>query len=291
MMPLQRFLQLTFACLLAAALAAAPAHGRQAEAEEDETTTTLSPGQQWMAERLWRDIYAQAVYSTHAGHNLVGDASARQGLHWFKVRDKWVDVYVKERLLGDADREPWNNVGEAAFGAQYKPLDRFGLNFFAELVGGRYTGGHGDDDSSYGDFRTGLAFWQWWGRQPYEIEHTEYYLPLTGWREVYADSIYFNRLDNNWITNVHWREGLALGKWGPASWDAYLAVKGGVDANGDAWNNYATVGPGFRIAPFEDVDLKLGIELLRGRLYRGDAGDSARTFNDVQVFVAFYFEF
>lgn len=278
------------ACLIAAAIIAAPA-AEPRDAGEEETTDTLAPGQKWMEERLWREIYAQAIYSTHGEHNLVGDASARQGIHWFKFRDKWVDVYIKERLLGDAHRDPWNNVAEAAFGAQYKPFDHFGVNFFAELVGGRYTGGHGDAAKSYDDFRTGLAFWQWWGRQPYEIEHTEYYLPFTGWREVYADSIYFNRLDHNWISNLHYREGLALGKCGPVSWDAYLALKGGIDTGGDAWNNYATFGPGIRIAPFRDVDLKLGVEFLRGQYYRGDVGDHSRNFNDAQVFAAFYFEF
>lgn len=297
--------QTAVALLLAITVAAAPVFALETKsdderssetvdektADDEDTTETLTPGWRSLEERMWRDIYAQAVYSTHVDHNLIGDASARQGIHWVKLRDKWIDLYVKERLLADVNRDPWNNVGEGSFGVQYKPFDKLGLNLFAEIVGGRYTGGHGDDDESYHDYRTGMAFWQWWGRQPYEIERTEYYLPFNGWREFYADSIFFHRLDNNWISNAHYREGLALGKLGPVSWDAYLAMKGGIDASGDSWNNYATFGPGIRIAPFKDVDLKFGVEFLRGQLYRGDVGDSSRSFNDVQVFAAFYIEF
>ena len=71
-----------------------------------------------------------------------------------------------------------------------------------------------------------------------------------------------------------------------------LGFEGGFDTNQDYWNNYAQVGPGFRITPFEDLDLKIGLEYVEGRYFNGAMEDGqSRNYSDFIVTLAFFFEF
>lgn len=114
------------------------------------------------------------------------------------------------------------------------------------------------------------------------------YLPFTGWREVYADDIYFYRDDNNFISTMDYKEGLMMSRPGNMSFDAYLNLELATDANKDYWNNYIKFGPGIRWTPYVELDLKISLEYFWGEYYRGELDGLARSFDDVAVTIAFW---
>lgn len=265
------------------------------EIQSEDVSTSHSRATQWILDRLWTQIYFESASSSHDRRNIVNDMWIKSGLHLFEIRDKPLDVYLKTRLLHDRNRDFWNNRGELGLGVQYRPIDNLGLVLFAEALYGIYTGREGADTNlnkdPFWDYRGGFYFWQWWGRYPWEIEQNEYYLPFTGWREFYADGIYYYRDDNNFISTLDFKEGLALGRIGPVQFDAFLALESGIDSSSDFWNNYIQVGPGFRLTPFENLDLKLSFEYFWGQYYRGNVENQSDRYSDFVVTLSYFTEF
>lgn len=225
--------------------------------------------------KTWYEIYGESEALEHEDYNLVSDLSVKMGIHALKILEKDLDLYLKGRLYVDSKRMYWNNRYELGIGSRYRPLEGTGLILFAEVLFGGYTGREkGDepnpDDSTYLDFQGGLAFWNWWGKQTWQLEKTlELFVPFTGWRELYWDGIYYDHADNDLIVTLDFKEGLLLGRYGPAAFDAYLALEGGWDTSAYEWNNYLAYGAGARLKPFKELDLKLGIEYFWRNHYRG----------------------
>ena len=247
-------------------------------------------------DRFWNEVYLQTVYSSYDRNNIIADLSYRSGIHWFRVRNKDVDLYLKFRSMVDRNGDFWNNLGEAGVGMRYRPFDRWGLVLLHEAMGGGYTRLNLPDDQeilepTYWDYRAGFAFWQWWGKQPYEVAGHELYVPFAGWREVYADGLFLLRDNRNFVSSLSWREGLAMGRIGKTQYDAFLQFQAGGDANGDYWNNYVKVGPGLRIKPFEKHDLSLSFAWMKGMYFRGDTEDVSDRFADFNVALAWSFSF
>jgi hypothetical protein len=137
---------------------------------------------------------------------------------------------------------------------------------FAEYLFGRYYGVEGENPNPYPEryrgVEAGLAFWQRWGALP---EETGFFLPSTGWREVYWDAIYYQRDDDNFIHSFNGKEGFGALRLGPVAVDLYLRANATIDANKDYWNNYIEGGAGLRFRPIsEDLDLRLSCELVGG---------------------------
>lgn len=242
-------------------------------------------------EAMWGELYYQGVYSRRDKDNYISDLTIRQGIRASKIRGNPVEVYLKARLLYDLNSDFWNNVAEAGVGVRYRPFDRYGLVLFGEAIEGWYTGREAEDEipeDHYANFVGGLAFWQWWGVQPYEIEGgPHFYIPFTGWRETYVDAIFNHRDDQNLISNASYKEGILLGKFEGMTYDAYLAFGAGSDANGDYWNNYVHAGPGFSIRPFEEHDLKIGCEYRSGYNYRAEDDDDLGGYDDINVTISY----
>ena len=115
-----------------------------------------------------------------------------------------------------------------------------------------------------------------------------FYAPFTGWREVYAEGIFYRRDDHNFIANVKYKEGLLLAKIADMRLDAYLSLQGGGDRNADYWNNYVKAGPGIRLRPFENFDLSISCEYLFCHSWRGDRNGEPGSYRDIAVTLAFW---
>jgi len=223
----------------------------------------------------WYEIYGESDSLNHEDDNIVSDLTVRMGIHALKILDTDLDLYLKGRLYADSKGLYWNNRYELGIGGRYKPFEEFGLILFAELLYGGYTGREKEgepnpDDSPYFDLQGGLAFWNWWGKQAWQIKNKlEAYVPFTGWRELYWDCIYYDHADNNVIVTLDYKEGLLLGKVGQATFDTYIALQVAGDTRTYEWNNYLASGVGFRVKPFEKWDLKIGIEYLWRYYFRG----------------------
>lgn len=247
-----------------------------ARASDTETLAENAVNQNDRGEKItWYEIYGDSECLKYEDYNLVSDLSVRMGIHAFKILDNDLDLYLKGRLYADSKRLYWNNRYELGIGSRYRPFKESGMILFVELLYGGYTGREKEDepnpdDSPYLDFQGGLAFWNWWGKQAWQInKKLEAYVPFTGWRELYWDCIYYDHADNDLIVTLDYKEGLLLGKTGQTAFDAYIAIEAGWDTNAYEWNNYLASGVGFRVKPFEKLDLKLGVEYLWCNYYRG----------------------
>ena len=285
--------------LAAFALLAVPSAADDAPAAPAPSDIEAAPQetrQSDLRERYWGELYLQAEYSHHDRDNMIGDVWTKHGMHLFKVGDNWFDAYVKARLYVDRNADYWNNRTEGSIGVRYRPSSKLGLFLFAEWIEGAYTGRQGQDenldDDPYSDFQGGYTFWQYWGKEHWQVgEGWHFYAPFTGWREVYSDGIFFRRDNRNVIGTLDYKEGLMLATAGPVRLDAYLDFQGGVDRNGDYWNNYVKAGPGIRVRPFESLDVSLSCEYLFCHTWRGDPEDQPSSYRDVAVTLAFWYGF
>jgi len=240
-------------------------------------------------DRLWTETYFESHFSKDEDNNVISDWWVKHGIHLFKWREKYVDAYLKGRVLYDRNGDFWNNRGEAGIGIRYKPWNSLGLFLFSEVLYGSYWDREGDDnnpyDLSYWDYQGGFMFWQWWGDAWWQVEGVRFYVPFKGWRELYADGLYYDRDDSNVIATMDYKEGLMLTRQGNLSFDAYVNLEAATDVNDDYWNNYVRVGPGVRVTPFTELDLKISFEYFVGDYYRGGNDGSL---SDYIITVAFW---
>ena len=223
---------------------------------------------------LWTEIYFESESLQPQSYNPVSDLTLRAGIHALRMNDSDLDLYLKGRIFIDKDRLYWNNRYEFGVGSRWRPFSGEGLIVFAEILSGGYTGIENPEEpnpdaSTYQDIQGGVAYWNWWGRQPWQIGQAfEVYWPFTGWREFYGDGIYYHHAGDNLIITSDFKEGLVLGKIGTVGVDAYLALETGWDTKAYYWNSYIAPGVGVRFKPFESLDFKIGVEYLYRHIYR-----------------------
>ncbi len=270
------------AVFIALLLCPFPAHGQ----EEDSSS---EPASVPALKHTWGEIYFQSVYSHRDRDNIIPDLTVRQGIRSLNINGKPLEFYVKARMLYDLNGDFWNNLGEAGVGARYRPSNQYGLVLFSELLEGFYTGRHGEDEAPENNYTylfTGAAFGQWWGVQPEQVQGTRWYVPFTGWREVYADAIYNGHDHSNIISTSYYREGVLLGRYGAFNYNAYIGVGAATDLHGDSWNNYLRIGPGFGIRPFENIDMQLNCDFFEGIHYRG-IEEERGNYDDVNITLSY----
>ena len=240
----------------------------------------------------WGEFYIESCASDHDDYNLETSAFVKKGLHLYKLWDNYLDVYLKARLYHDLDGYYWNNRMQFGVGTRYRPSSKLGMFLFLELLYNDYTGRETDDepnpdDSSYGDIQGGFTFWQWWGRQAWQVDKLALYTPFTGWREVYSDGIYYDH-DSNLIATMDYKEGLMLSRFGSIALDGYISLDVSFDTNEDEWNNYVKIGPGIRVTPFPNLDMKISFEYFLGRYSHGGFGDTSDNISDFEVIIALW---
>ena len=252
-----------------------------------------SHGQNDRQSILWGEIYGSSETNSDEDYNIVNEVFIKQGLHFFKIWNKNIDVYLKAKLVHDTEPYYWNNRGELSIGTRIKPFSTFGLILFMEYLKGFYTDREesdypNPDDSSFYEWEGGYAFWQWWGAQPWQVKGINLYAPFTGWREVYSDGIYHEHDEHNVIATLDYKEGLMLARLGSMKLDAYTTIEVSVDKNKDEWNNYIRIGPGFRITPFAKINLKLSFEYFIGRYTHGGFNETDEDISNFVITLAFW---
>ena len=270
-----------------------PLHAKESEANllsEEVQAMPESPEQQPL---LWGEVYSELVSVENDAYNPVFDLVIKQGVHAATLNEQPLDVYLKARILADGEKYYWNNRYEVGLGCRYRPFASLGGILFFELLYGGYTGRESTEnpnpyDSGFIDVQAGLAFWQWWGIAPWQAEGWAFFPPFSGWRELYFDSIYFDHQDQNWISTIDYKEGLMMSKVGPVVLDAYLCAGGSIDTNQLEWNNFWKVGPGIRLKPFMELDLKLSVEYFVGRYFLGGYEEVDEDISDAVITLAFW---
>ncbi|HHS13249.1 MAG TPA: hypothetical protein ENN03_05710 [bacterium] len=85
------------------------------------------------------------------------------------------------------------------------------------------------------------------------------------WWEFYDESMFFQRLDDNFISSSHTRAGVRVYGLPGITLTGYFMLRYGRDIQRDYWNNRAEGGVGFRLRFFSKVFLALYGEYIQGR--------------------------
>lgn len=223
-------------------------------------------GRKALFDAHWGEFYTEGIYEPKQDKNLIGFADIKDGFRLCRVLDAELYLYGKVRAFKDTNDDFWNNKALYGPGVRLKPFSGLGLHLFAEYLFGNYYGLENNDRNPFPKhfdaWEAGAAFWQRWGGLKND---TTFYLPFTGWRELYWDAIYFERDDHNVIGNVQAREGFGHIDLGPVISDLYLRFDGHMDRNKDYWNNKLQGGLGVRFRPdLEGADLQLSCECVGG---------------------------
>jgi cellulose synthase/poly-beta-1,6-N-acetylglucosamine synthase-like glycosyltransferase len=214
----------------------------------------------------WGELYGSGTFETYKEENGVAILDLKDGFRLARLWSSQLFVYGKARAYKDTVGEFWNNKATFGPGIRLRPFESWGLYIFGEYLYGVYYGIEADTpnpyDPTFSGVEAGAAFWQRWGVR---LNETRFFLPFTGWRELYADGIYFQRDDDNFIMNAQGREAFGAVRLGPMVTDLYLRLDGAYDSNADFWNNYVQGGLGARFRPAsEDWDVHLDVELIGG---------------------------
>jgi len=217
--------------------------------------------------RPFAEIYNETFKFEKPANNWTTLLQALEGMRWRLHSPLAADLYLKQRIGGDANRDYWNNRGEMGAGARIAWSRYIYLGLFAEYLVGKYIDRPGGEnpnpyEGSYEDLRYGLIFWHGWDAEPYGNKKT---VPLTFWDEVYGDVINYRLYDNNIIYYLNGNFGIRLLRLGPAAFDLYVPVYLIGDRNGDPWNNRYDLGGGIRIKPFRDIEISVFAEILSAR--------------------------
>ncbi len=223
-------------------------------------------GKKSVLDAHWGEFYVEGVYQPEQDENLIGFGDIKDGFRVCRIEGAELLLYGKVRAFKDVNDDFWNNKALYGPGIRLKPFKDYGLYLFAEYLFGNYYGLENKDknpySSSFDALETGAAFWQRWGALK---EETSFFLPFTGWRELYWDCIYFEQDDYNVIGYFHFREGFGSIDWGPLTNDFYVRVDGTMDRNKDYWNNRVQTGVGVRFRPaIEGHDIQVCCELVGG---------------------------
>ncbi len=220
-----------------------------------------------LADAAWGELYIEGVREPSGDKNFVGFVDLKNGARVARFAGAELLLYGKVRAFKDVNGDFWNNKAFYGPGARLKPFPDWGFYLFCEYLWGNYYGIENKEPNPYSRYFDGLdagaAFWQRWGTRP---DETAFFLPFTGWRELYWDAIYFQRDDDNIIANAQGREGFGCVRMGPIASDLYLRLDGNIDRNKDYWNNRVQGGLGVRFRPVLefDLDLQISCEVIAG---------------------------
>lgn len=223
--------------------------------------------------KLFAELYNETISLGRENRNLITMTQAIQGVRTRVAGLTTVDLYFKQRLGGDSDRDYWNNRGELMVGARARFFEKIYLALFAEYIRGKYfdlenphyRNPHG---SNYQDLRYGLIFWQGWDRAWSVPEVGRF--PLSFWEEIYSELIHFRRDRNNNICFLKTKAGLRVLRLHKTTASLYAVHHLNLDTNGDFWNNRTELGPGVRVKPWTGSGLSLFVEYLRGTYLERD---------------------
>ena len=84
------------------------------------------------------------------------------------------------------------------------------------------------------------------------------------WGELYNESVSFYKLNNNFISFSHIRQGLKMYRESKICFETYFLFRYGKDLDKDFWNNKIETGLGFRLRWFQKIFLAVYLEWIKG---------------------------
>ena len=257
----------------------------------------LSKPKWWFA-----DVYAHSFFTARFP-NLINTGRARIGLVPPLVPLKF---YLGLRLTRDirskgvaTDKIYEDNVGIPHVGMDFTPgADLFPyLTLFFEIGPAIYLYDRDPQDQVVLDMRAGAAFGiDWQQNGPVPNAEKNWLVPLQQddlskafFGELYTDLIWFYRFQNNWIGTFQIKEGINLFQYGMLLDQLYLRFNLGYDVDGVFYNNYAELGAGMRVMPWDWLGFQFYAEYILGfYIPRTNSGNPYSTvYNDGRIGVLF----
>lgn len=167
----------------------------------------------------------------------------------------------KSKNLGQLSQIFEDNVQITGVGAQIKPLPPLALIGFLE-VGAAYDLVYRNRDRWRGDLRTGLMYYDQFGKRPAFFDH----LKVMGgyYSDLYAEATYFTRYNNNVIAGVKTHQGIRLFAYHDSMFNGYITGRMLGDTRREFFNNFAELGPGVEFIPSNRLNIKILYEYVRG---------------------------
>ena len=245
--------------------------------------------------KFFAEVYNETISLGREGRNVIIMTQALQGARAHIPGVSTIDVYLKQRFGGDANRDSWNNRGELMVGARARVFKKVYLGLFVEYIQGRYFDIENSDNPNpyglnYEDFRYGSIFWQGWDREM-SAPGTERF-PFCFWNEIYAEFIHYRRDSDNNILNMKGKAGIRMLRVHKTVLDLYGIQYLNYDTNGDFWNNRAELGLGTQVKPWTDIALSLFVEFLRGSYIERDGrytNPYQTKYNEVRAGLIFWY--
>jgi|GEM_PF-139464 len=154
-----------------------------------------------------------------------------------------------------------DNVEIIGVGLQVTPIPKFPLVGYVE-AGEAYDLVYRNRKRWRGDLRGGLMYYNEFGARPAYFDKFKFSKDY--YSELYIDSNYFSRYNNNIISTIRTRQGIRAIQYESTMINFYVTGRVIADTNRDFFNNIAEIGPGIAIVPSNRYNLQLRLEQIRG---------------------------
>ena len=112
------------------------------------------------------------------------------------------------------------------------------------------------------------------------------------WGELYNESVSFYRVEENFISCSHIRQGVKIYRVHKISFEPYFLFRYGKDLQKDFWNNKFETGVGFRLRWSQNIFLAIYPEWIRGHyidMSEEYAHYSSENYNDFRTGLIFWY--
>lgn len=244
----------------------------------------------FLSDPYFADIYLSPLYYTRFGL-AVFPFQGRFGVALGKNK-QW-ELYVgtrgardgKSQASGTSPQIFEDNAIIFNLGIRYQPFYTVPLYFYGE-VGKGYDLLYQDRPRWKNDFRGGAFYQTAWGAVPTYAENFKFTFKPIG--DVYADSSYYSRYNNNLISSINLRQGFRVMEYKSSSLAIYLRAFGIVDTNHEFYNNLVEIGPGIIWVPNNRYNMDFRFERVRGYYFNVNSPDpnpyGSNYNNDVVMF-------
>lgn len=167
----------------------------------------------------------------------------------------------KSQSIGEISQIYEDDVQIEGIGIQISPLKNTPIVGFLE-GGIAYDLVYRNRNLWRGDLRTGIMYYNQFGVPPSYYDNLTIGLPY--FSDLYADSTYYTRYNNNVISGARTHQGIHLIQYHSMMLNAYLTGRVIVDTKRLFYNNFIEGGPGIAFIPTNRFNFQLRFEHLNG---------------------------
>lgn len=91
-----------------------------------------------ISRNYYSDWYGELTYFSRYNNNVIGAVRTHQGIRFLQYKSSMVNLYLTGRVIGDTQRQFFNNIVEVGPGVSFVPSNRYNLQLRYEYINGMY---------------------------------------------------------------------------------------------------------------------------------------------------------